>query len=141
MVSSAPAGGQEDKASQVLQEQVLPKLPMLSGVLRVQDSVGIPDTPDSEQLEHHAALNREHCSFSKNVSANGLQHDHAALAPLQRKEVLSTSGLLDLAMSDALPAEDLEPDMFAAFFADSGAYSDQPDSAVSLPLHDASDNA
>lgn len=125
--------------SDVGQQRPLAKLPALNKALRMQDSVGIPDTPDSESLEHHAALNRERSSFSKTTSMDGVQQDSAA-ASLQRKGMLSTSGLLDLAMSDALPAADVEPDMFAAFFADSGAFSDKPDSAVSLPLHDASKN-
>ncbi|DBA82770.1 hypothetical protein WJX77_000353 [Trebouxia sp. C0004] len=123
--------------SEAEQQRPLAKLPALNKALRMQDSVGIPDTPDTESLEHHAVLQRERSSFSKTMSMDGVQQDSAA-ASLQRKGVLSTSGLLDLAMSDALPAADLEPDMFAAFFADSGAFSDKPDPAVSLLLHDAS---
>ena len=122
--------------SEVGQQRPLANLPALNKALRMQDSVGIPDTPDTESLEHHAALNRERSSFSKTMSMDGVQQETAA-ASLQRKGMLSTSGLLDLAMSDALPTADLEPDMFAAFFADSGAFSDP---AVSLPLHDASKN-
>ena len=125
--------------SEVGQQRPLTTLPALNKALRMQDSVGIPDTPDTESLKHHAALHRERSSFSKTMSMDGVQQDSAA-ASLQRKGMLSTSGLLDLAMSDALPAADLEPDMFAAFFADSGAFSDKPDSAVSLLLHDASKN-
>ncbi len=121
------------------QQSHLAALPALNKALRMQGSVGIPDTPDTESLEHHAALNRERSSFSKTMSMDGMQQETAA-ASLQRKGMLTTSGLLDLAMSDALPTADLEPDMFAAFFADSGAFSDKPDSAVSLPLHDASKN-
>jgi len=85
-------------------------------------------------------LNRERSSFSKTMSMDGVQQDSTA-ASLQRKGMLSTSGLLDLAMSEALPAADLEPDMFAAFFADSGTFSDKPDPAVSLPPHDASNQS
>ena len=129
----------ESAASGLGRHDLLPRLLALNNTLRGQDSVGIPDTPDTECLEHHAALNRQHSSFSKAVSMNG-QQDGISAAALQRKGLLSTSGLLDLTMSDALPSEDLEPDMFAAFFADSGALSDKPDPAVSLPLHDASDN-
>ena len=131
-VLAAQVGTSEEQ-----QQELLPKLPMLSRALRMQDSVGTPDTPDSEQQEHHAALNRERSSFSKTASGSGQQHV-PAVALLQRKEIMSTSGLLDLAMSDALPAGDSEPDMFAAFFADTGAF-DKSDLAVSLPMHDASE--
>ncbi len=126
--------------SDVGQQRPLAELPALNKALRMQDSVGIPDTPDTESLEHHAALNRERSSFSKTMSMDGVQQDSTA-ASLQRKGMLSTSGLLDLAMSEALPAADLEPDMFAAFFADSGTFSDKPDPAVSLPPHDASNQS
>ena len=93
--------------------------------LKAQDSIGTPDTPDTDMLERHAALQREHSSFSKGTSADGLQHDHST-ATLKRKEVLTTSGLLDLAMSDVPPTEELEPDMIAAFLADGDVFSDKP---------------
>ena len=53
-----------------------------------------------------------------------MQPDDGAL---QRKGPVSTSGLLDLAMSNTLSTGDLEPDMFAAFFEDSNAVGDKSD--------------
>ena len=104
------------------------KLPALKGILRAQSSMRVPATPDSEAAERHAALNREHSSFSKGTAAQESQGD-VGVGGLQRKGVLSTSGLLDLAMSGALPAGDLEPDMFAAFFEDSNAFGEEYDPA------------
>lgn len=111
-----------------LRPELLSQLPVLKGVLRAQSSIRLPSTPDSESLERHAALNREHSSFSRSTAMDKVQ-DGLGEGVLQRKEAFSTSGLLDLAMPTALPPGDLEPDMFAAFFEDSGA-SDRPDSAV-----------
>ena len=107
-----------------LQPEMLSQLPVLKGVLRAQSSIGLPSTPDTESLERHAALRREHSSFSRSSAMEKVQeglHD----GKLQRKEAVTTSGLLDLAMSAALPPGDLEPDIFAAFFEDSGAF-DRP---------------
>ena len=104
----------------------LQRLPDLQKALKAQDSVGVPDTPDTETLERHAALHREHSSFSKGTAADLMQHDQST-ATLQRKGVLTTSGLLDLAMSDVPPTEELEPDMIAAFLADGDVFSDKPD--------------
>ena len=107
-----------------MQPELLSQLPVLKGVLRAQGSVGLPSTPDTESLERHAALRREHSSFSKSSAMEKVQEGLPG-GELQRKELVTTSGLLDLAMSTALPAGDLEPDMFAAFFEDSGAF-DRP---------------
>ena len=111
-----------------LRPELLSQLPVLKGVLRAQSSIRLPPTPDSESLERHAALRREHSSFSRSSAMDKLL-DGPDIGQLQRKEAVSTAGLLDLAMSTALPAGDLEPDMFAAFFEDSGAF-DRPDPAV-----------
>lgn len=110
-----------------LRPGLLSQLPALKGVLRAQSSIRLPSTPDSESLERHAALNREHSSFSRSTAMDKVQ-DALDGGELHRKEAFSTSGLLDLAMPSALPPGDLEPDMFAAFFEDSGAF-DRPDSA------------
>lgn len=110
-----------------LRPELLSQLPVLKGVLRAQSSIRLPSTPDSESLERHAALNREHSSFSRSTAMDKVQ-DGLGDGDVQRKEVFNTSGVLDLAMPTALPPGDMEPDMFAAFF-DSGAF-DRPDSAV-----------
>lgn len=104
--------------------ELLSQLPVLKGVLRAHSSIGLPSTPDTEGLERHAALHRQHSSFSRSGATEKVLEGLAG-GELQRKEAVTTSGLLDLAMSSALPAGDLEPDMFAAFFADSGAF-DRP---------------
>ena len=112
-----------------LQPELLSKLPVLKGVLRAQSSIGLPATPDIEAVEHQAALSRERSSFSKTASGlMGVQKD-LDVGRLQRQGVANASGLLDLAMSNALPAGDLEPDMFAAFFEDGDGFGDKSGSA------------
>ena len=120
----APVCGPLGMAIDSWRPELLSQLPVLKGVLRAHSSIGLPSTPDTEGLERHAALHRQHSSFSKSGAMEKVSEGLAG-GELQRKEAVTTSGLLDLAMSSALPAGDLEPDMFAAFFADSGAF-DQP---------------
>ena len=120
----APVSRPVGMVMESLQPETLSQLPVLKGVLRAQSSVGFPSTPDTESLERHAALHRENSSFSRSCVVEKAQEGVSG-QDLQRKEVVTTSGLLDLAMSAALPAGDLEPDMFAAFFEDSGAF-DRP---------------
>ena len=107
-----------------LQPELLSQLPVLKGVLRAQSSVGLPSTPDTHSLERHAALRREQSSFSGSSAMEKVQQGLLG-GDLQRKEAVTASGSLDLAISTALPAGELEPDMFAAFFEDSGAF-DRP---------------
>ena len=120
----APVSGPFGMMMESLQPGLLSQLPILKGVLRAQSSIGLPSTPDTESLERHAALHREHSSFSRSSAMEKVQEGLNG-GELQCKEAVTTSGLLDLAMSNALPAGDLEPDMFAAFFEDSGAF-DRP---------------
>ena len=120
----APVSRPFGRVMDSLQPELLSQLPVLKGVLRAQSSIGLPSTPDTESLERHAALRREHSSFSRSSAMEKVQ-DGLHGEKLQRKEAVTTSGLLDLAMSAALPAGDLEPDIFAAFFEDSGAF-DRP---------------
>ena len=88
--------------------------------LRGQESFGVPDTPDQENL----VLNRERSSLSKD-QADALRHGdyvHDDMG-MDTKRPLSASGMIDLAMSDAPPGE-IEPEMFA-FLLDNDAFEGQ----------------